>query len=151
MKAKKIEAIGDLLKIMSTHSTLRSALVANKLQINTTDLECLEILMRLGKTTAGVLSAETKLTTGAVTKMIDRLEKAGFVKRHFEKSDRRKVFIELEMEAVSKKVLPLYIPLGVEIANHLNNYSESQLTLIMDFLSSSIKISEVDLQKLSES
>jgi DNA-binding MarR family transcriptional regulator len=151
MKQKKIKAIGDLLKMMSTHSTLRSTLIANKLQINTTDLECLEILMRLGKTTAGVLSEETKLTTGAVTKMIDRLEKVGFIKRHFEKSDRRKVFIELEMKAVSKKVMPLYMSLGIEIANKLNKYSESQLELIIDFLSSSIKISEVDLQKLSES
>jgi DNA-binding MarR family transcriptional regulator len=150
MKQKKIEAIGDLLKIMSTHSTLRSTLIANKLKINTTDLECLEVLMRLGKTTAGVLSAETKLTTGAVTKMIDRLEKVGFIKRHFEKSDRRKVFIELEMKTVAKKVLPLYMSLGTEVANHLNKYSEAQLELIVDFLSSSIKISQVDLQKLSE-
>ena len=149
MSQNKIEEINDLLKIMSTHNMLRSSLIAQKLRINTTDLECLEILLRIGKATAGTLGLETKLTTGAITKMIDRLEKAGFVERQFDESDRRKVYISLKKNVVMKKVFPLYEPLGKSVNKHLSKYTAKELDLLIDFLSNSIRLSDDDLKNLS--
>ena len=150
MKQKKIDQIGELLKIMSTHNTLRSNAIAEKLGINTTDLECLEVLMRLGKTTAGTLSKETRLTTGAVTKLVDRLEKAGFAERMFDKADRRKVFIVLNMDNIAEKVFPLYQSISAEVEKLLLKYTSEQLTVISDFLSESIRLSSEDLSKLAD-
>jgi predicted transcriptional regulator len=149
MKQEIIEQIGDSLRIMSTHNMLRSTYIAKKLGINTTDLECLEVLLRLEKATAGTLANETRLTTGAVTKMIDRLEKAGFAERILDKADRRKVFIALNMPNVAAKVFPLYQPIAMEVDNLLSNYTLDQLDVISSFLKESIRISSNDLCALA--
>ena len=51
------------------------------LGVNHTDGRCLDIVQRLGPITAGDLARASGLTTGAVTVVIDRLEKAGYVRR----------------------------------------------------------------------
>src|SRR5262249_43014336 len=55
--------------------------VADRLGMNVTDHKCADILERNGPMTAGELAERTGLTTGAITGVIDRLEKAGFVRR----------------------------------------------------------------------
>ena len=69
--------------------------VAAFLGINRTDSRCLDILERRGRMTAGALAEESGLTTGAVTALVDRLERAGYLRRTRDTIDRRKVFIEL--------------------------------------------------------
>lgn len=150
MHQVKIDEIGRQLQEMSTQAILRSSLIAGKLGINLTDLECLEVLMRLGRTTAGGLSAETGLSTGGITKMIDRLEKAGLVNREFDKSDRRKVFIVLDRAQVDQQVFPFYESLSASMNQVLTHYSPEELALISGFLADSLKVSGEDLQQLAE-
>jgi DNA-binding MarR family transcriptional regulator len=64
------------------------------LGINRTDGRCLDIIDRNGRVTAGQLATDSGLTTGAVTAIVDRLERRGYVRRVRDESDRRKVFIE---------------------------------------------------------
>jgi len=64
------------------------------LGIGRSDGRCLDIVDRLGRCTAGRLAAESGLTTGAVTALIDRMERAGYLKRTRDTADRRKVWIE---------------------------------------------------------
>lgn len=47
-----------------------------------------------GTLTSGELAARTGLTTGATTRLIDCLERAGFVRRAADPDDRRKVIVE---------------------------------------------------------
>lgn len=149
MNKKIIDLIGERLKEQSTQAIRRSNLIAAKLKINSTDLEALEVLLRHGKATAGLLSVETGISGGAVTKMIDRLEKANFVKRTFDKSDRRKVFIELNLETVQQKVFPLYAPLVIATTELFATYSTQELNIINDFLEKALQISNIDLTNLA--
>ena len=66
--------------------------------MNRTDLECINIIERSGGLTAGELAAESGLTTGAVTGVIDRLERAGYASRAPDPADRRKVVVEVTPE-----------------------------------------------------
>src|SRR5690242_15465290 len=65
--------------------------VAQFLGINRTDGRCLDVIDRRGRVSAGQLANESGLTTGAVTVVIDRLERAGYVRRIRDELDRRKV------------------------------------------------------------
>jgi DNA-binding MarR family transcriptional regulator len=69
-------------------------LVVEFLGINRSDGRCLDIVDRLGGCTAGRLAAESGLTTGAVTALVDRMERAGYLRRTRDPQDRRKVWIE---------------------------------------------------------
>ena len=94
---------------------MRSEQVANEivdeqvtefLGINRTDSRCLDIVERHGRMTAGALAEESGLTTGAVTALVDRLERAGYLHRVRDTVDRRKVFIELTplMTSITEKL-----------------------------------------------
>lgn len=149
MATEKIQQIGALLREVSTQAIKRSNLVSAILGINSTDLEALEVLMRLGKATAGVLAAETGITGGAVTKMVDRLEKAGFILRETDPNDRRKVYITLHVNNLESKVLPLYQSLMGAVNALLDEYSPQEQQLIISFLSRSIQINREDMEKLA--
>ena len=61
--------------------------------LNRTDLRCLGILYRRGRTTAGELAEETGLTPGAITTVLDRMEKGGYANRVPDPADRRRILI----------------------------------------------------------
>ena len=68
---------------------------AERLGISVTDLHCLNIVEQGGGVTAGRLATESGLTTGAVTSVVDRLERAGYARRVRDQTDRRKVNVEV--------------------------------------------------------
>src|SRR3569832_1398193 len=79
-----------------------SQAVADYAGISSSDLECLDFLNLEGRATAGRLAEVTGLTTGAITGVVDRLEKAGYVRRERDDHDRRKVFIATIPESIPK-------------------------------------------------
>src|SRR5258708_22782388 len=74
---------------------LFDSVVSERAGINRTDWRCLDILGTRGPMTAGQLAAAVRLTTGAVTGVLDRLEAAGLVRRGRDTSDRRRGVGEL--------------------------------------------------------
>src|ERR1700694_5270923 len=62
--------------------------------LNRTDLHALEIVSRTGSLTPTELAQALRFTTGGVTTVIDRLERAGYVRRLPDSSDRRRVIVE---------------------------------------------------------
>ena len=65
------------------------------LGLNRTDTRCLDIIERLDGVSAGRLASEAGLSTGAVTTVLDRLERAGYARRVPDPGDRRRVLVEL--------------------------------------------------------
>ena len=68
---------------------------AERIGINVTDLNCLNIVALAGPMTAGELARETGLTTASITGVLDRLEEGGFVRRERDPKDRRRVIVKL--------------------------------------------------------
>jgi len=83
--------------------------------------------------------AATGLTTGAVTGILDRLEKAGLVERYRNAIDRRKVFVRPRMEAL-QRIGRLYEGLATASLKHASGYSTKELELIKDYLEGSLRV-----------
>jgi DNA-binding MarR family transcriptional regulator len=94
-KANLIEAVIASFRANSSQESAFDALAAERLGIGLTDLRCLDIVEGRGGVTAGELAVASGLTTGAVTAVIDRLERAGFARRVRDDADRRKVNVEV--------------------------------------------------------
>ena len=122
--------------------------IADRLGMNTTDLMCLSFLSdaaastslpdRPGSMTAGQLAEATGLTTGSVTIMIDRLEKAGYVQRERDPTDRRRVIVRPLTERIERDIAPLYASIGSEWERAIERYSTQELGVILDLLTRSV-------------
>jgi DNA-binding MarR family transcriptional regulator len=110
--------------------------VADRLGLNPTDHKCLDLLSLTGARTAGELAGLTGLTTGAITGVIDRLEKAGFVRREDDPNDRRRVIVRVVPRRY-RDVGRLFEYLASAMAELGARYSEEQLATILDFMNRS--------------
>jgi DNA-binding MarR family transcriptional regulator len=106
---------------------------AAQMGINTTDHRCLELIERSGGLTAGQLAELSGLSTGAVTTVLDRLERVGYVRRTRDSSDRRRVLVEVTPEG-HRRGQEIFGPLIAESRAMLANYSDEQLAFLFDFL-----------------
>jgi DNA-binding MarR family transcriptional regulator len=107
--------------------------VASRVGISSSDLECLDFLNIEGRVTAGRLAELTGLTTGAITGVVDRLEKAGLVRRERDEDDRRKVFIAVVPENVAR-VGRFYQHLQRGMQKLWETYSDAELKLMLRFM-----------------
>jgi hypothetical protein len=76
-----LQELEEAMRRTSAQGVLFGQTVANVAGISGSDLDCMDFLNLEGRMTAGRLAELTGLTTGAITGVIDRLEKAGFVRR----------------------------------------------------------------------
>src|SRR5580698_8943858 len=107
--------------------------VASYLGINRTDLRCLDILDLAGRQTAGKLAAEVGLSSGAVTAMLDRLEKTGYVRRLRDPGDRRRVLVE-PAELARERGWEVYQPFEEATVPMFARFTDEQLAVVRDFL-----------------
>jgi DNA-binding transcriptional ArsR family regulator len=112
---------------------LLGAASAERIGINVTDLNCLNILAPTGRMTAGELARATGLTTASITGVLDRLEEAGFVNRERDRRDRRRVVIALNAERGLRDVAPVFAPVIEAWRTTAAQYTDEQLTLILGF------------------
>lgn len=129
----------DLLREQSTQTVLFHAFIAEQLGLNTTDHKALDLIAKTNEMTAGQLAEMTGLTTGAITGVIDRLEKKEFVRRAFDANDRRRIIIQFVPEA-AEKIYSVFAPIQKQTKTLLEKYTEDELILLRDFLSRSIEL-----------
>lgn len=115
--------------------------------VNRTDMRCLDVLGRQEAMAPSQLGAELGLTTGSVTAMLDRLEKLGYLTRSPDPSDRRKVIVRAT-PAVGEKAGVIYGPIAEEGARFLAEYTDEQVTLLLDFTRRSRELYEAHLARL---
>jgi DNA-binding MarR family transcriptional regulator len=132
-RAALLTALDRELRNASAQSVLLSQAVADRLGMNSTDLECLDLLNLHGAITPKRLAELTGLTTGAITGVLDRLERAGYVRRRPNPRDRRSLIIELERGRAARQIMPLYAPMGAMMAELHARYSDAELALLLDF------------------
>jgi DNA-binding MarR family transcriptional regulator len=106
--------------------------VADALGLNRTDMRCMDVLEREAPVPAGRLAEVTGLTTGAITTVLDRLERAGYAQRITDPSDRRRVLVELTPRAGE---IGEYYASHAAMAEQLyQRYTRPQLELLLGFV-----------------
>jgi len=115
--------------------------VMERLGVNRTDARCLDILDEQGPMTAGRLAEAAHLSTGAVTTVLDRLERAGHARRVRDEHDRRRVLAELTPEA-RRLIGELYGPLADLGEPMLSRYTIADLEVIVGFLRGGAEVNE---------
>src|SRR5437764_14717513 len=133
-RAALMEELEHAVRKSSALGVIFGQTVANRVGISSSDLECLDFLNIEGRVTAGRLAELTGLTTGAITGVVDRLEKAGLVRRERDEADRRKVFIAIVPENVAK-VGRFYEHLQRGMVKLWESYSDAELRLLLEFAS----------------
>jgi DNA-binding MarR family transcriptional regulator len=116
-----------------------------------TDMQVLDLLDLIGPSTAGQLADLTGLTTGAITRILDRLEKAGLLRRERDKSDGRKVIVQLaggkdDMHQL-RSILDSVGKVWSEVASH---YDEEQIAFLLSFLQHSNTLARQELVHLQQ-
>src|ERR1700712_1256316 len=133
-RAALLQELEEAMRRSSAQGVLFGQTVANVAGISGSDLECLDFLNLEGRVTAGRLPEGTGLATGAITGVVDRLEKAGFVRRERDETDRRKVFIVTVPENVAE-IGRFYVPMQAAMHKVWSSYSEAELQLLLRFAS----------------
>lgn len=132
-RASLIKAITDRIGRTNELAAQMNQTAAGWIGVNTTDVQCLQLLQH-GPLTAGDLARATGLTTASMTTVIDRLERAGFVVRRRNASDRRRVVVELQLDRARSEIVPLFMPVIRRWRKVLADYDERDLELLADFL-----------------
>jgi DNA-binding MarR family transcriptional regulator len=114
--------------------------VGQAIGVNQTDLGCLDVLGRLGSQTAGQLAAGTGLSSGAMTTAIDRLERAGYVRRESDPDDRRRVLVVLTDAA--RAIDSFYAEHAAESERLYQQYSTAEIELLLGFVRRSRELNE---------
>ena len=133
MKHDRVDDVLRSLRRVNLQGSFFGQSVAVRFGLSESDIETLEALMDMGAATAGRLADLTGLTSGAVTRVIDRLEQSGYVRRIPDPADRRKVIVEVIQEKVAA-VQSTLDRVGAASADEIGRYTDAQLALITEFL-----------------
>ena len=106
---------------------------AERIGINVTDLNCLNLLALSGHLTAGELARRTGLTTASITGVLDRLEEGGFVRRERDPKDRRRVIVNLNPGPGLRQIGPTFGPLVKAWRAAAAGYTDEELRLLLGF------------------
>ena len=141
--------IGDMSRLSQGATNLFDERLGDFLGINNTDGRCLDIISRLGKVSAGQLANLSGLTTGAVTAVIDRLEKAGYVLRVRDPIDRRKIWVEptSHVQTLVQIIFGVYDLIGPLMMRH---FTDAQLDGILAFLRMGTRVNQELAEGLRE-
>jgi DNA-binding MarR family transcriptional regulator len=147
-----IDPLVDLIGFrLSTATILFHQAIADRLGVSTTDLKCYSILRQAGPITAGELAERTGLTTGAITGVVDRLERVDLVRRARDPHDRRRVVLELVHNPERERAIgQLYEPLGRAIGELVAQYSEVERATVLHFATQATTILETETQRLRQ-
>lgn len=151
-RAEKLAAsLGERLgRELSTQSMLLHSAIAERLGLAGTDHKYLDVIARAaenGPVTAGDLAQLTGLTSGGVTGVLDRLEKAGFVRRVKHPDDRRQIVVE-PITSRYAEIGALFAPFRERWMELCARYTPAELDLIADFFERSVALMSEEIARL---
>jgi DNA-binding MarR family transcriptional regulator len=130
----QIFRIGLATRRMIVGAVLFNARVAESVGLSASDGQFLNLLSLYGTLTPGRLAQLSGFSTGAITGVVDRLERKGWVHRVRDGTDRRSVRVALDEEKVAATLAPLYAGQAARMGAVLASYDQRQLDVIEDFL-----------------
>ena len=147
MDRESVQSVVRALRRVNFQGSIFGQTVAIRLGLSESDIDALELLIDTGAATAGRLAEVMGLTTGAVTRVIDRLEQGGYVRRETDPADRRRVVVEVIPEKVAS-IEAVLASLERAATQEVERYSVEQVALINDFLSRMAELTQAEASKL---
>ncbi|TXS57980.1 MarR family transcriptional regulator [Streptomyces sp. t39] len=125
--------------------------IARRLGINVTDLTCLGFLIEAQASgealAAGGLAERARLTTGAMTGVLNRLEKAGYVRRIPDPGDRRRVTVKME-ESAQERILEVYGPFYARLGMLFADYEPAEVAVLADWFGRATELFQESLDEI---
>ncbi|WP_405493978.1 MarR family winged helix-turn-helix transcriptional regulator [Streptomyces sp. NBC_00096] len=100
--------------------------------LHTSEWYALSLITLEGGLSSGELATRTGLTTGATTRLIDRLERAGYARRAADPGDRRRVIVEPVADALDR-IEDVVGPARRHIAAVIGSYAPEQQAVLFDY------------------
>ena len=125
--------VADGLRALSTEIDRLDQAAADRYGLNRTDLRALDIIGRAGPLAPTDLARLLGFTTGGATTVLDRLERAGYVRRRADTSDRRRLVVETTA-ATAARDQEVFGDLIHQTGALLATDTDDQLAVIDDFL-----------------
>lgn len=120
--------------------------VANQLGLPHTDVQCIGLLTS-GPAAPTRLAERLGLTAGAVTKVLDRLERGGYVHRSADPADRRRIVVTASAEGLAE-VSRHYAPVGEAFARRFAGYTNDELRTVLKFMRDGREVSEAEIDRI---
>jgi DNA-binding MarR family transcriptional regulator len=139
--------VAEELRLSGVTNDIADQVIADYLGLNRTDMRCLDIIERLDGVSAGRLASEAGRSTGAVTTVLDRLERAGYARRVQDPGDRRRVLVELT-PAARRELQELYAPLTDATMRQLEGYTTEEVGLVRDFMRDNRRLNEAHAERV---
>ncbi len=152
MSTKKQTLIDRLMylgQMGSTETALFHQKAAESFGLGITDMKTLSALLQEGPMTAGQIGERLHITSGAVTNLVDRLEKYGVVRRIADPRDRRKVIIEVVPGAITSED-NIYVTMGEAYTRLLGEFSEDELEFLVSYHEKQIEMTKDQIAKIAE-
>ncbi len=149
-KPKKalVEELIQEFRVSGNQDDAFDSLAAKQLGISESDLLCLNIVENSGGLSAGELAARSGLTAGAITGVIDRLEKVGYARRVSSSADRRRVRVEVTT-AFYRSTERIWGPMATDWHTTLTQrFTSEELELIISFLRTTNELGRRHLDRL---
>ena len=150
-REQSIARMADVMRDFMANAVLFQDAVARTGGLNSTDLQTVSLLMSQGPATPGELAERTGLSAGgAITAVIDRLEKAGYVSRQRDQADRRRVIVTADVDKVLEQVGPVYGRVGARWAAYLDTLTDEQIELANEVFARASQINREEIELLRE-
>jgi len=134
-------------QMASTETALFHQAVANSFGLGITDMKTISTLTQEGSMPVGKIAERLHLTTGAVTNVIDRLEKHNLVHRTADPHDRRKVVVEVKPQNLTQ-VYAAYKSMGENAQRLFESYTTEELKFLTTYYKASIELTKSEIAKL---
>lgn len=139
------------------HRDLATAVIAfheagaRRLGMTAAERKCAGIIAELGNATPKQLAGATGLSTGAITGIVDRLERAGYAKRVPNPADRRSVIVQpRNTEKLGRESLPIFAALTEAMNGLRAEYSKEERALVLRHLENTIAVLREQTQRLQK-
>jgi DNA-binding MarR family transcriptional regulator len=151
---KPTEVLGELVREIRQCYGLGASFfraAAARIEMTDTDMQVIDILESTGEATAGQLANLMGLTTGTFTAILNRLEKAGLVRRERDPNDGRRVIVRLAKGADGGQEMgPLFASLAKAWEELADNYDDEQKAFLLEFLQRSNALAREEIVRLRE-
>jgi DNA-binding MarR family transcriptional regulator len=134
-----LQDFGKAIRAYQTSNDNWDQALADLAGMNRTDMRCIDLIDQAGGMTAGELARAAGLTTGAVTAVVDRLERAGYARRVPDPADRRRVRIEVTPQ-VWERAQPVFGPYLADSWTLMEDYTDEEIARFTELLRAIIEV-----------